>query len=244
MQHPGPRPSAQGSAKAVEQAAASGGFAQERGRPRRVNSIAPGTSIRYRPRGGPAPGRVREGREGRPGGDGGSRQGRGGGRPVRTLNPAMLPREVASPRRSCWRRRRAVLQPSRGRLIAGPRSNCQNVSPAPRAHPLIRVTRTTVPPSAARLRARTAKIGDERRERVKLTINNAFDEKQRERSLASLKRKREREEAEPWVSLRPEEKITREVICSRGHHHRRTGEPHDRACRRRHQVSDEARRDA
>ena len=37
------------------------------------------------------------------------------------------------------------------------------------------------------------KLGDERRERVKLTINNAFDEAQRERSLASLKRKRERE---------------------------------------------------
>src|SRR5215471_4893002 len=37
------------------------------------------------------------------------------------------------------------------------------------------------------------KIGDERRERIKLTINNAFDEAQRERSLASLKRRRERE---------------------------------------------------
>ena len=37
------------------------------------------------------------------------------------------------------------------------------------------------------------KVGEERRERIKLTINNAFDEQQRERSLASLKRKRERE---------------------------------------------------
>ena len=37
------------------------------------------------------------------------------------------------------------------------------------------------------------KAAEERRERGRLTINNAFDEQQRERSLASLKRKRERE---------------------------------------------------
>ena len=37
------------------------------------------------------------------------------------------------------------------------------------------------------------KAAEERRERIKLTINNAFDEAQRERSLASLRRKRERE---------------------------------------------------
>ena len=35
--------------------------------------------------------------------------------------------------------------------------------------------------------------GDDGRVRGKLTITNAFDERQRERSLASLKRKRERE---------------------------------------------------
>ncbi|MFX4918170.1 hypothetical protein ABTB83_19675, partial [Acinetobacter baumannii] len=37
------------------------------------------------------------------------------------------------------------------------------------------------------------KAVEERRERTKLTINTAFDEAQRERSLASLKRRRERE---------------------------------------------------
>ena len=57
-----------------------------------------------------------------------------------------------------------------------------------------------------------AKVGDERRERVKLTINNAFDEKQRERSLASLKRKREREKLKAMGIPQTREKITREVI--------------------------------
>ena len=37
------------------------------------------------------------------------------------------------------------------------------------------------------------KAPDDKKERVRLTINNAFDEQQRERSLASLRRKRERE---------------------------------------------------
>jgi translation initiation factor IF-2 len=53
---------------------------------------------------------------------------------------------------------------------------------------------------------------DERRERVKLTINNAFDEKQRERSLASLKRKREREKLKAMGIPQTREKIAREVV--------------------------------
>ena len=53
---------------------------------------------------------------------------------------------------------------------------------------------------------------DERRERVKLTINNVFDEKQRERSLASLKRKRERERLKALGIPQSREKIVREVV--------------------------------
>ena len=53
---------------------------------------------------------------------------------------------------------------------------------------------------------------DDRRERVKLTINNAFDEKNRERSLASLKRKREREKLKAMGIPQSREKITREVV--------------------------------
>ena len=55
-------------------------------------------------------------------------------------------------------------------------------------------------------------VVDEKRERVKLTINNAFDQQQRERSLASLKRKREREKLKAMGIQQPRDKIVREVI--------------------------------
>ena len=55
------------------------------------------------------------------------------------------------------------------------------------------------------------KTGDERRERIKLTINNAFDEAQRERSLASLKRRREREKLRQAGVVQPRDKVMREV---------------------------------
>ncbi len=56
------------------------------------------------------------------------------------------------------------------------------------------------------------KTGEERRERTKLTINNAFDEAQRERSLASLRRKREREKLRQAGVVQPRDKVMREVI--------------------------------
>jgi translation initiation factor IF-2 len=56
------------------------------------------------------------------------------------------------------------------------------------------------------------KTGEERRERIKLTINNAFDEAQRERSLASLKRRREREKLRQAGMVQPRDKVMREVI--------------------------------
>jgi translation initiation factor IF-2 len=54
--------------------------------------------------------------------------------------------------------------------------------------------------------------GEERRERGKLTINNAFDEAQRQRSLASLRRKREREKLKQAGIQQPRDKVMREVI--------------------------------
>ena len=51
-----------------------------------------------------------------------------------------------------------------------------------------------------------------RRERVKLTINNAFDEAQRQRSLASLRRKREREKLKQAGIQQSRDKVMREVI--------------------------------
>ena len=56
------------------------------------------------------------------------------------------------------------------------------------------------------------KAADDRRERIKLTINNAFDEAQRERSLASLRRKREREKLRLAGVQQPRDKVMREVI--------------------------------
>jgi translation initiation factor IF-2 len=55
-------------------------------------------------------------------------------------------------------------------------------------------------------------VVDEKRERGKLTINNALDQQQRERSLASLKRKREREKLKAMGIQQPRDKIVREVI--------------------------------
>lgn len=51
----------------------------------------------------------------------------------------------------------------------------------------------------------------EPRERGRLTINNAFDQQQRERSLASLKRKREREKLKAMGVQQQRDKIVREV---------------------------------
>jgi translation initiation factor IF-2 len=56
------------------------------------------------------------------------------------------------------------------------------------------------------------RVGDERRERGKLTINNAFDEAQRQRSLASLRRRRERERLRQAGIQQPRDKVMREVI--------------------------------
>jgi translation initiation factor IF-2 len=53
--------------------------------------------------------------------------------------------------------------------------------------------------------------GDDGRVRGKLTITNAFDERQRERSLASLKRKREREKLKAMGIPQTREKVLREV---------------------------------
>ncbi len=56
------------------------------------------------------------------------------------------------------------------------------------------------------------RAGEERRERGKLTINNAFDEAQRQRSLASLRRRREREKLRQAGVQQPRDKVMREVI--------------------------------
>jgi translation initiation factor IF-2 len=59
---------------------------------------------------------------------------------------------------------------------------------------------------------RTVTKGDEGRVRGKLTITNAFDESQRQRSLASLKRRREREKRRELGIQQPRDKVMREVV--------------------------------
>ncbi len=54
--------------------------------------------------------------------------------------------------------------------------------------------------------------GDDRRERGKLTVDQLLNREQRERSMASLKRKREREKMKAMGVAQPREKIVREVI--------------------------------
>jgi len=120
-----------------------------------------------------------------------------------TYNPALQPREGGRPREI------DIPIPSRAK-------------PEPEA-PVKRVVRTPQvsddednrpkggPRKPGATRTPTPKP-DEKRERVKLTINNAFDEKQRERSLASLRRKREREKLKAMGIPQSREKIVREVV--------------------------------
>ncbi len=56
------------------------------------------------------------------------------------------------------------------------------------------------------------KVADDKRARGRLTIVNALDDQQRERSLSALKRRREREKAKQMGTLVAPEKMIREVI--------------------------------
>ncbi len=150
--------------------------------------------------------------------------------------PRQPPRRRAEcpPRRVRRRVRSSILQCSRARAVGRARliSQPHHHSPSPsRAKPEPETPKRTARAAVAVTRdedesrgsPRGRKAGprtpavktvktDERRERVKLTINNAFDEKQRERSLASLKRKREREKLKAMGIPQVREKIAREVV--------------------------------
>jgi len=125
-------------------------------------------------------------------------------RPAPTLDRAMMPREGGKPKEielPAPRRSPASAQPEAAKRTGRAQINApedeEGVGPAG--------TKRGKPVRAP------VKAVDERRERVKLTINNAFDEKQRERSLASLKRKRERERLKAMGIPQTREKIVREV---------------------------------
>jgi translation initiation factor IF-2 len=128
------------------------------------------------------------------------------------LNPAMQPREGGRPRKIDFPTAPPPPSPSRAKP--------EPETPKRSARAAVAVTRdedeSRGSPRGRKAGPRTPAVKtvktDERRERVKLTINNAFDEKQRERSLASLKRKREREKLKAMGIPQVREKIAREVV--------------------------------
>jgi translation initiation factor IF-2 len=120
------------------------------------------------------------------------------------FNPALEPRQGGKPREID--------------IPGPPRAKPESEAPAKRAGRAVAVEvadddESRGPQKGRKPGTRTPVVkADERRERVKLTINNAFDEKQRERSLASLKRKREREKLKAMGIPQAREKIVREVV--------------------------------
>jgi translation initiation factor IF-2 len=132
-----------------------------------------------------------------------------------SLNPALQPREGGRPREIDF-----PSAPPPPPSPAPSRAKPDSEAPKRAARAAVAVTREDEEgrggPRGRKAGPRTpapkAVKADERRERVKLTINNAFDEKQRERSLASLKRKREREKLKAMGIPQTREKIAREVV--------------------------------
>jgi translation initiation factor IF-2 len=147
---------------------------------------------------GPRPGGDSNFRGPRPGGDSGPRG------PRTSYNPALQPREGGRPREIDipMPTRPTKTEPEVAKRVARPEMDADDDRGGPKGGPRNKLGAT---------RVATPKP-DEKRERIKLTINNAFDEKQRERSLASLKRKREREKLKAMGISQAREKIVREVV--------------------------------
>ncbi|MGE0857185.1 MAG: translation initiation factor IF-2, partial [Hyphomicrobiaceae bacterium] len=142
----------------------------------------------------------------------GAPRGRGPGRPQESYNPALMPREGGKPKE--------ILLPTARRAPPGAPAKADTAevelpkrsAPRPAAPDMTEDDDKRGAKRGSKVARPTPRAGDERRERIKLTINNAFDEKQRERSLASLKRKREREKLKAMGIAQTREKITREVV--------------------------------
>ena len=84
--------------------------------------------------------------------------------------------------------------------------------------------------------------GEPRRRSGKLTISQALEGQDgRQRSLASVKRRREKQlrAMKGQQPHQPPQKVIREVVVPENHHRAGTGQPHGRARRRRGQVTHE-----
>ncbi len=180
------------------------------------SSSAPGFAPGPRPatgRGGPPLRDVRENRDG-------PRDARPmSPRPPQAANTAWQPREGGRPQEIRFPAAPRPFRPGPMPAAPDPATEVTKTSRAPRPVVTTQVQEDDDGRGAKRggpgkdkvVRA-PVKAVDDRRERVKLTINNAFDEKSRERSLASLKRKREREKLKAMGIPQTREKIVREVI--------------------------------
>ncbi len=138
---------------------------------------------------------------------------RPGRAPSAGFNTALMPREGGRPKeisipvpRSAPGLDGAAIEPPKGKEARG----------EPRARAVADMSEdeeTRVIKRGGKIVRTPVKTAPEpQRERVKLTINNAFDQEHRERSLASLKRKRERERLKAMGVQQPRDKIMREVI--------------------------------
>ncbi|MBY0227389.1 MAG: translation initiation factor IF-2 [Hyphomicrobium sp.] len=139
-------------------------------------------------------------------------EGRGGSRPAgQGYNTAFMPREGGRPKEINIPSSRPAPAPDRP-AIEPPKG--KEVRTEARARPeMVEDEETRVIKRGGKIVRTPVKTTPEpQKERVKLTINNAFDQEQRERSLASLKRKRERERLKAMGVQQPRDKIVREVI--------------------------------
>ncbi len=143
--------------------------------------------------------------------------GRGPQRPRPSYDTRFAPREGGRPKQIEIPRPAAAQPPSQRGAVAAEAGKLTKEAPAVRARPAVE----TGDDEESRAIKRGGKLVrvpvkaptvDEKRERGKLTINNALDEQQRERSLASLKRKREREKLKAMGIQQPRDKIVREVV--------------------------------
>ncbi|MFZ4805869.1 MAG: translation initiation factor IF-2 [Hyphomicrobiaceae bacterium] len=170
--------------------------------------------------GGPRPDRgPYQARPGGPGGPGGPRPGGPSAGPRPAAGPDSAFKSFGMKGPQIVRHERAAPRP--GAPAADPLARVRPDVEAPKQRQLRPVQTTAEAEEEERNKKKgpggkvvrsPVKAVEDRRERGKLTINNAFNDEQRERSLASLKRKREREKLKAMGIPQTREKIVREVI--------------------------------
>ncbi len=157
-------------------------------------------------RGGDRGDRKPSSREGGPRGERGGRD-RGGPGGRRSLDTAHMPRSGGKPREITLPVPPGAEEPSAKQEATGSKR-------AARVAPVKQQKRDDSDERGGKRNKGSrapSKSGGERRERGKLTVDKLLNREQRERSIASLKRKREREKLKSMGVAQPREKISREV---------------------------------